>query len=61
MALSNPYSGKRLPGYVGQPLPGIVVKLVREDGSEIPDGSSDSGELLVAGDFRAIYGAMCLS
>ena len=49
MALSNPYSGKRLAGYVGQPLPGMIVKLVREDGSDIPDGSSESGELLVAG------------
>jgi hypothetical protein len=49
MALSNPYEGKRLPGYVGQPLPGIVVKLMREDGSEIPEDSSESGELLVSG------------
>jgi malonyl-CoA/methylmalonyl-CoA synthetase len=49
MALSNPYTGKRLPGFVGQPLPGMVVKLVREDGSEIPDDSSESGELLVSG------------
>ena len=49
MALSNPYSGKRLPGYVGQPLPGMAVKLLRDDGSEIPESSSESGELLVAG------------
>ncbi len=49
MALSNPYAGSRHPGYVGQPLPGMLVKIVREDGSEIPADSSESGELLVAG------------
>ena len=50
MALSNPYTGKRMPGYVGQPLQGMIVKLVREDGSEIPESSSESGELLVSGE-----------
>ncbi len=54
MALSNPYSGTRLPGFVGQPLPGMVVKLVREDGSEIPDGSNESGELLVSGGHHSV-------
>ena len=54
MALSNPYSGKRMPGYVGQPLQGMIVKLVREDGSEIPESSSESGELLVSGDEDSI-------
>jgi malonyl-CoA/methylmalonyl-CoA synthetase len=49
MALSNPYAGKRLPGYVGQLLPGMAAKLLREDGSEIPESSSESGELLVSG------------
>jgi malonyl-CoA/methylmalonyl-CoA synthetase len=57
MALSNPYTGTRVPGFVGQPLPGIAVKLVREDGSEIPDGSSESGELLVSGRECAVVSA----
>jgi malonyl-CoA/methylmalonyl-CoA synthetase len=28
MAISNPYEGERKPGYVGQPLPGVAVRLV---------------------------------
>lgn len=31
MALSNLYKERREPGYVGQPLPGVSVKLVEED------------------------------
>lgn len=37
MNISNPYSGERRPGSVGQPLPGVSVKL------------SDSGEVLLKG------------
>ena len=32
MALSNPLAGERRPGYVGQPLPGVEVRLVDDDG-----------------------------
>ena len=28
MAISNPYTGERKPGYIGQPLPGVAVRLV---------------------------------
>jgi malonyl-CoA/methylmalonyl-CoA synthetase len=28
MAISNPYDGERRPGYIGQPLPGVGVRLV---------------------------------
>ena len=59
MALSNPFSGQRLPGYVGQPLPGMYVKLVRENGSEIPESSSESGELLVSGVIAASPALSC--
>jgi malonyl-CoA/methylmalonyl-CoA synthetase len=33
MALSNPLREKRVPGYVGTPLPGVEVRLVDEDGA----------------------------
>lgn len=33
MALSNPYHGERRPGAVGQPLPGVEIRLVSDDGS----------------------------
>ena len=47
MALSNPIAGERRPGYVGQPLPGVDVRLVDEDGRDVEEGTP--GELEVRG------------
>jgi malonyl-CoA/methylmalonyl-CoA synthetase len=47
MALSNPLEGERRPGSVGQPLPGVDVHLVDEEGIEVADGTP--GELEVRG------------
>ena len=47
MALSNPLNGERRPGCVGQPLPGVDVHLVDEEGVEVADGMP--GELEVRG------------
>jgi malonyl-CoA/methylmalonyl-CoA synthetase len=47
MALSNPIDGPRRPGYVGQPLPGVSVRLVAPDGGEVPPGTP--GEIEVRG------------
>lgn len=47
MALSNPLHGRRFPGRVGQPLPGVEVRLVDEAGRDVPPGTS--GELWVRG------------
>jgi malonyl-CoA/methylmalonyl-CoA synthetase len=47
MALSNPIDGPRRPGYVGQPLPGVSVRLVAPDGGEAPPGTP--GEIEVRG------------
>ena len=47
MALSNPLTGERRPGYVGQPLPGVDVRLVDEDGHDVAEGTP--GELEVRG------------
>jgi malonyl-CoA/methylmalonyl-CoA synthetase len=47
MALSNPLAGERRPGYVGQPLPGVEVRLVDEDGHDVAEGTP--GELEVRG------------
>jgi malonyl-CoA/methylmalonyl-CoA synthetase len=49
MALSNPLHGERKPGFVGQPLPFVSVKIIDESGREINDTNSP-GELLVKGD-----------
>ena len=47
MALSNPLTGERRPGFVGAPLPGVEVRLVDEHGAEVAAGSP--GELEVRG------------
>ena len=48
MALSNPYDGERRAGSVGQPLPGVTVRLYSEDGSEISE-EGIAGEIQVRG------------
>jgi malonyl-CoA/methylmalonyl-CoA synthetase len=47
MALSNPLVGERRPGFVGQALPGVKVRLVDERGSVVPAGTP--GEIEVHG------------
>jgi malonyl-CoA/methylmalonyl-CoA synthetase len=51
MALSNPLRGERVPGSVGQPLPGVEVQLVAEDGE--PAAAGTAGEIEVRG--RAVF------
>jgi malonyl-CoA/methylmalonyl-CoA synthetase len=47
MALSNPLTGERRPGSVGQPLPGVEARLVDENGVEPPEG--EPGEVEIRG------------
>jgi malonyl-CoA/methylmalonyl-CoA synthetase len=47
MTIGNPYDGERRPGTVGQPLPGVEVRIVGPDGRDLEDGRT--GELLVRG------------
>jgi malonyl-CoA/methylmalonyl-CoA synthetase len=47
MALSNPLRGKRVPGSVGTPLPGVEVQLVGENGAPVALGMP--GEIEVRG------------
>jgi malonyl-CoA/methylmalonyl-CoA synthetase len=48
MALSNPLAGERRAGSVGQPLPGVGVRLVDEHGAVVPVGMP--GEIEVRGE-----------
>jgi len=47
MALSNPLHGKRVPGSVGIPLPGVQVRLCGQDGEPVAEGIP--GEIEVRG------------
>jgi len=49
MGISNPYVGERRAGYVGQPLPGVEVRLFGEDHREI-HGEGNPGEIRIKGD-----------
>ncbi len=48
MALSNPLKGKRIPGFVGTPLPNVMVRVVGENNDE-PVETGKLGELQVKG------------
>lgn len=48
MALSNPLKGKRTPGCVGAPLPGVEARLADEAGNPVEPGTQ--GEIEVRGD-----------
>lgn len=48
MGLSNPLHGERRPGHVGQPLPGMEVRIVDQDGEVVAPG--ESGQIQVRGD-----------
>ncbi len=47
MGISNPLEGTRRAGFVGQPLPGVEVRLVDERGDEVPAGTP--GEIVIRG------------
>jgi malonyl-CoA/methylmalonyl-CoA synthetase len=47
MAISNPYTGERRAGYIGQPLPGVEVRLVDEALQPVLAG--EMGEIHVKG------------
>jgi malonyl-CoA/methylmalonyl-CoA synthetase len=47
MALSNPYEGRRVPGSVGTPLPGVETRLVDENERPLTEGAP--GEIQVRG------------
>ncbi|HYN09275.1 MAG TPA: acyl-CoA synthetase [Vicinamibacterales bacterium] len=51
MALANPLRGVRRPGFVGQPLPGVDVRLAGENGDPVPAGTPGELEIRGAGVF----------
>ncbi len=57
MNLSNPYAGSRVPGSVGTPLPGVSMRIVDGEMTNVPVG--EEGMLLVRGSnvFSAYWNA----
>ena len=57
MALSNPYVGERRPGYVGQPLPDVLVQLIDEAGAVVTEEDTP-GEIRIKSPtvFREYWG-----
>ena len=47
MLTSNPYEGERRAGTVGFPLPGVELRIVDNDGKEVPQG--ETGHVQVRG------------
>ena len=62
MALSNPFHGERRPGAVGQPLPGVEVRLKSESGAVVT-AADEPGEIQVRGPgvFRAYWNRPAVS
>ena len=56
MALSNSYRGKRVPGRVGRPLPGVEVRLVSERGEEVAPATPGEIEVRGANVFNEYWG-----
>lgn len=55
MALSNPLHGRRRPGHVGTPLPGVDVRLVDEKGHGVPEGTTGEIEVRGTGIFQEYW------
>ena len=53
MGISNPLEGERRPGMVGQPLPGVEIRLVSESGALI-EQENEPGEIQIRG--RGVFG-----
>jgi malonyl-CoA/methylmalonyl-CoA synthetase len=45
---SMPLEGDRRAGYVGRPLPGVRIRVVDEDGAEVPADGESMGSILVS-------------
>lgn len=56
MALSNPVHGRRVPGYVGTPLPGVEVRLVDDAGDVVAPGTPGEIEVRGPGVFLEYWG-----
>jgi len=50
VASFNHMDAERKPGSIGTPIAGMQLKLIGEDGNDIPEGSEQIGEIAIRGD-----------
>lgn len=55
MGISNPYDGERRPGHIGQPLPGVKVRLVDEQDQVMAAGNPAEIQIKGPGVFREYW------
>jgi malonyl-CoA/methylmalonyl-CoA synthetase len=56
MAISNPYNGERKPGYIGQALPGVSIRLADEKNREVAKGTTGEIQIKGANVFKEYWG-----
>ncbi|KAJ3191938.1 hypothetical protein HK101_007259 [Irineochytrium annulatum] len=56
MALGNPLNGKRVPGSVGFPFPGVEARIVGDDGEEVAAGEAGALQIKGPGVFKCYWG-----
>lgn len=56
MAISNPYRGERKTGYIGSPLPGVIIRLVDEAYEEVAIGTPGEIQVKGPGVFASYWG-----
>jgi malonyl-CoA/methylmalonyl-CoA synthetase len=55
MAISNPYRGERKPGHIGQPLPGVEIRLADESDEPVAPGTPGEIQIKGANVFREYW------
>jgi len=56
MAISNPYRGERKPGYIGQALPGVSIRLADENDLMVAEGNPGEIQIKGANVFKEYWG-----
>jgi len=56
MAISNPYTGERKPGHIGQALPGVSIRLADENNTEVAKGMTGEIQIKGANVFKEYWG-----
>jgi malonyl-CoA/methylmalonyl-CoA synthetase len=56
MAISNPYRGERKPGFIGQAIDGVEIRLADEKDQPVPEGTQGEIQIKGANVFKEYWG-----